>query len=29
MTRAEIVESLIAAVLLAAPFALYFFGMTP
>ena len=29
MTRAEVIESLIAAVLLAAPFALYFLGMTP
>lgn len=29
MTRAQVVESIIAAALLAAPFALYFLGMTP
>ena len=29
MTRAEIVEALIAAALIAAPFVLYFWGMTP
>ena len=29
MTRAEIVEALIAAALIAAPFVLYFWSMTP
>ena len=29
MTRTQLVEALIAAALLASPFALYFFGMTP
>lgn len=29
MTRAEIVEALIAAALIAAPFAIYFWSMTP
>lgn len=29
MSRAQVVEALIAAALLAAPFALYFLGMTP
>ena len=29
MTRAEIVEAIIAAALIAAPFVLYFWSMTP
>ena len=29
MTRAEVIEALIVAALLAAPFAIYFWNMTP